>query len=163
MNLKFTRLIRVAPILVLWLAFWSCSKMDDFQIDEGLSDTVTFLQKEFYEAEQKMEKLSQSTNKNFRQSLERELRWGEAIAGSTGYFIPVKYMLPEGTVTDGGVDHLDIIAYLKISRDSSDVPKYELLNVFPDEDFDRFSGVMLAEDYFLGDVKHNFFKEGESM
>lgn len=137
--------------------------MDDFQIDEGLSDTVTFLQKEFYETEQKMEKLSQSTNKNFRQSLERELRWGEAIAGSTGYFIPVKYMLPEGTVTDGGVDHLDIIAYLKISRDSSDVPKYELLNVFPDEDFDRFSGVMLAEDYFLGDVKHNFFKEGESM
>src|SRR5690606_40373257 len=102
--------------------------MDDFQIDEGLSDTVTFLQKEYYEIEQKIEKLSQSTNKNFRQSLERQLRWDEAIGGSTGYFIPVKYMLPEGTVTDCGVDHLDIIACLKISRNpSSDSVKYELL------------------------------------
>ena len=62
-------------MLLALIAVWSCSKFDDFPLDDSENDALIVIQNQFNDEIKAFSKSGKSMQKSFRQSLERELEW----------------------------------------------------------------------------------------
>lgn len=103
-----------------------------------------------------------SPNYNFRQSLVRKLNWAESITKDSLLYVPLRMILQDGMLMSDGSNSLPNKAWLVISKDDrSDDYSYTMMTLFPDSTSNsrQFSGTILREDYFLGNVRYSLYQK----
>ena len=149
-------------LLAILLAF-SCSKYEDLPTVEVEKDPITLAKEQFQRDSIAFARSGVNPNYNFRQSLTRRINWSESISTDSLLYVPLRMVLPDGTVTSDGANELPNKAWLVIGKDEDDNSShYRMVTLFPDSlDVEgEFSGIALFEDYFLGDVSYGEYTQG---
>ncbi len=166
MMVKLIYHTRIIVILSMsFIIIWSCSKIENSPNENQTKDSIEILKSRFYQKEREFKLKKLKLKKNFRQSLDREIRWDEIKKGTKAYYVPIYYLLPSGTVNSEGLGYLDMQGYLRIPFDDSSTNiEYVLLNFIPDSIGEEgFSGTILEENYFSGGVSYNIRRNGQSL
>lgn len=107
---------------------------------------------------------SKKTSHNVRQELERSILWNDMRLGKdSALFFPVRLVIPRGTRIVAS-DHIPLNGnvWLYAHRENGEW-KFDMWTLIPERKSSsaRFSGTLLSEDYFDGDVGYTYFREGQ--
>ena len=145
---------RLLLYLTLLFSLHACSKIEVPLEDFGQDEFGAV--KEFFKKDSTAYYAGNRPNYNFRQSLQRVILWERAYRQNNKVFVPVRLRLPEGMTTDeseGWLPHRVVLATYKDSVTGD--YNYEMITLLSDSlsSTRSFTGTVLLEDFFKGDVK----------
>ncbi|OYD41141.1 hypothetical protein [Sphingobacterium cellulitidis] len=138
----------------------SCNKYEIFE-KERLDPELIELQKQFYLKQTEFFKNGIKVSYNYRQSMERTIDWSNAVKKNDKTFVPVVLKLPQQIRNKDGSQFFNKKVWLEISN-LNDTINYVMYTLIPDsnKNISKFSGQILVEDYFIGNVGITYIKDG---
>lgn len=151
-------------IFIILILILSCEKREIW-LETAEEASISALKSNFEAKRIAFESMPDKPDYNFRQELQRTIHWDRSHQSEDGrYFVPLTLTLEgEHARFSNGTHTYPYQTVLMIDpRDQQ--PQYTLLTFFPDDPAaSTFTGVLLFEDYFLGNTQMAHFKDGVSI
>ncbi|QQT31728.1 hypothetical protein I6I99_03965 [Sphingobacterium multivorum] len=152
-------MVKACLMTLLFALFARCSSYDDLKVDSD-SSKITLIRDKFNEAESKFINSGVKVNKTFRQSLERRIEWDKIFTNNDTSYVPITLLLPDSLSSNNGKMLLDGNVYLRISKLENNY-QFDMLTLLPENGIPvGFTGNLLLEDYFIGNVSIAKYQNG---
>lgn len=154
---------RLSFLVVTLLVFMASCEKRELWLDPVEADTVVSLRSGFEAAQAAFINGPDQPEYTFRQSLKRTAHWDRVYQSESGhYFVPLTLSLEPGS--EGLFDGESLIypykTVLMIEPDK-DAGRYTMLTFIGEgARASEYSGILLFEDYFLGNARYTRYREG---